>query len=113
VAESDEVGGLGRAAAFEALAAAGTPAAQTAMRDALASAALQTSSDYGALVAQLGSVRAPTPETVTWLARLHDAAVRAGAPQVAAASAPNRDGTHAAFDARHGHHARGGAARQR
>jgi hypothetical protein len=111
VAGSEEAGALGRAAAFEALADAGTPAAQTAMRDALATASLRTDPDYAALLLRLGSVRCPTPETVAWLAELHDEAVRAGALQVAAASAP--DGGRAAFDGAHGRHARSGAAHQR
>jgi hypothetical protein len=80
------------------------------MRAELTTATLRTDPDYAALVARLGGVRQPTAETTAFLAELHDEAVRAGAVQVAAASAP--DGGAAVFDAR-GRHARGGAGHQR
>jgi hypothetical protein len=113
VAESEEVGPMGRAAAFEALANAGTDVAQGAMREALDTATIRTDPDYSALLARLSNVHQPTPETTRYLAELHDEAVRAGRPEVASAAALDRDGSRAPFDARHGHQARTGVMHKR
>lgn len=63
--------------ALAALAQAGTPEAQQALRAALASPAVARDAAYPLLVARLADVRAPTVETVTFLAETHAAAVLA------------------------------------
>ena len=88
VAESANVDGVARSRALDALAAAGDPTAQEAMRHALSSPSLRADASYPMLVARLAGVEAPTFETLIYLAQMREAARSAGQLELAEASAP-------------------------
>jgi hypothetical protein len=86
IAESDRSDSLGRGHVLDALARAGTPAAQKAMQATLRAPAVTADGAYALLVSRLGSLQAPTGDTLEYLGRTHVAAVAAGNGQLALAS---------------------------
>ncbi len=88
VAGAAHLDGVARGRALDALALAGGPAAQEAMRDALSSPSLHADAAYPMLVARLAGVAAPTVETLIYLGQLRQEAVATGQIELAEASTP-------------------------
>ena len=97
LAQRDGADSLSRDRVLEALAKAGTPAAQQAMRTTLRSPTVAADGTYALLVARLGGLQAPTAETLEYLGQEHVNAVAAGDTQLALASESALD---SAFDHR-------------
>ena len=111
LAESDQVDGIGRGHVLDALARAGTPAAQQAMRAALTAPAVAQDGAYAILVARFASVQSPTAATLAWLGQTHVDAVAAGQTQLALASESALDSAldhRLAMLSRHARHRRPG-----
>ena len=106
LAQRDGADSLSRDHVLDALAKAGTPAAQKAMRVTLRTPAVEADGAYAMMVARLGGLQAPTADTLEYLGQSHVNAVAAGDTQLALASEAALD---SAFDHRLAllsHHAR-------
>lgn len=97
LAQRDGADSLSRDRVLDALAKAGTPAAQRAMRATLRAPAVAADGTYALLVARLGGVQVPTADTLEFLGQAHVSAVAAGDTQLALASEAALD---SAFDRR-------------
>ncbi|HEX4460795.1 MAG TPA: hypothetical protein VIA18_22605 [Polyangia bacterium] len=97
LAQRDGADSLSRDRVIDALAKAGTPAAQKAMRATLRTPAVKADGAYALMVARLGNLQSPTADTLEYLGQSHVDAVAAGDMQLALASEAALD---SAFDHR-------------
>jgi hypothetical protein len=88
VAEAENVDGVARARALEALGRAGSVDAQEAMRHALSSPTVRGDAAYPMLVARLSALPTPTFDTLMYLAQLRSTALDAGQLELAEAASP-------------------------
>jgi hypothetical protein len=88
VAEAENVDGMARSRALEALGRAGSVDAQAAMRHALSSPTVRGDAAYPMLVARLSALPTPTFDTLVYLAQLRASAIDAGQLELAEAASP-------------------------